>query len=233
MGRAIETQTVKAVNPAGQRRMRVDAERNRQAILQAAREIFAQSGLEAPLEEIAERAGVGIATLYRRFPSRKALVSAALIAKVTEYERLARQCLEVQRPTDGFSIFVERACALQVADRGLSDLLSMTLPLDAEVEQLRMAADRHVTLLIERAKAAGVLRADFVAEDLLLLLIANAAIIHVTADHAPGAWRRFSALVLGAFQTHGPAPLPEAPTAAQMASSMRRAALEHGCGGRA
>ena len=212
--------------------MRVDAERNRQAILQAASEIFAQSGLEAPLEEIAERAGVGIATLYRRFPSRKALVYAALVAKVTEYERLARECLQCEPSADGFSIFVERACALQVADRGLGDLLSMTLPLDAEVEQLRMAADRHVTLLMERAKAAGSLRPDFVAEDLLLLLIANSAIIHVTADHAPGAWKRFSALVLGAFQTPGLRPLPKAPSPAQMAASMRRAALEHGCGGR-
>src|SRR6266498_1487574 len=108
----------------GARRLRVDAERNRAAILAAAREVFAEQGLEAPLEEIALRAGVGIATLYRRFPARAQLVAAALIEKVTQYAEAAEQALAAPDPWAGFASFVEGICELQADDRGLSDLRS-------------------------------------------------------------------------------------------------------------
>src|SRR5262252_10284554 len=95
------------------RRLRVDAERNRVALLDAAREVFAEQGLEAPLEEIALRAGVGIATLYRRFPTRGQLVAAALVDKITQYAGLAEQALAAPDPWAGFTGFVERICELQ------------------------------------------------------------------------------------------------------------------------
>src|SRR5437879_13627884 len=85
------------------RRLRVDAERNRAALLDAARELFAEQGLDAPLEEIALRAGVGIATLYRRFPTRAQLVAAALVDKVTQYAEAAQQALAVPDPWAGFA----------------------------------------------------------------------------------------------------------------------------------
>ena len=75
------------------RRLRADAARNRASIVAVAREVFAEQGLEAPLEAIAARAGVGIATLYRRFPTREKLVAAALVGKVTEYAEAAEQAL--------------------------------------------------------------------------------------------------------------------------------------------
>ena len=76
-----------------ERRLRADAARNRAAIVAVARDVFAEQGLEAPLETIAARAGVGIATLYRRFPTREKLVAAALVEKVAEYAEAARQAL--------------------------------------------------------------------------------------------------------------------------------------------
>jgi len=218
--------------PAAPRRLRADAERNRAAILAAARDVFAEHGLEAPLEEIAARAGVGIATLYRRFPAREQLVAAALIEKVTQYAEAAEQALAVPDPWAGFASFVERICEMQAGDRGLSDLLSMTLPADAHVEQVRRLANDKVIRLVERAKAAGRLRADFVGEDLLLLLIANAAVAHVTRADAPGAWRRFAALALDAFRRRDAPRLPAPPSTAQMTSAMHRLARERGCGNR-
>src|SRR5262247_4053376 len=109
----------------GPRRLRVDAERNRAALLAAAREVFAEQGLEAPLEEVALRAGVGIATLYRRFPNRRQLVAAALVDTFAQYAEAAERALAVSDPWAGFAGFIERICELQAADRGLSDLLSM------------------------------------------------------------------------------------------------------------
>ena len=150
-----------------------------------ARDVFAEHGLEAPLEAIAARAGVGIATLYRRFPTREKLVAAALVEKVAEYTEAARQALAAPDPWGGFAGFVERICELQAGDRGLSDLLSMTLSADEQVEELRRTANELLITVIDRAKAAGKLREDFVGEDLVLLLIATAAVIT-----SPGPTRR-------------------------------------------
>jgi AcrR family transcriptional regulator len=217
----------------GPRRLRVDAERNRVALLDAAREVFAEQGLEAPLEEIALRAGVGIATLYRRFPTRGQLVAAALVDKVAQYAEAAEQALAIGDPWAGFASFVERICELQADDRGLSDLLSMTLPTDDRIEQLRKVANQRVARLVVRAKATGQLRQEFVVEDLLVLLIANASVVHVTGQDAPDAWRRFVGLMLDAFGQAGePSSLPAPPTRAQMTGAMLRLAAERGCGSR-
>ena len=213
------------------RRLRADAVRNRDAIVAVARDVFAEQGLEAPLELIAARAGVGIATLYRRFPTREKLVAAALTDKVAEYAEAAEQALAVADPWSGFAGFVQRICELQASDRGLSDLLSMTLSADEQIEQLRRKANDRVITLIERAKADGTLRQDFAGEDLVLLLIATAAVMHVTGADAPAAWRRFVALALDAFRRQDSPGLPEPPTTAQMTRAMLRLAAERGCGG--
>ena len=212
------------------RRLRADAVRNRDAIVAVARDVFAEQGLEAPLELIAARAGVGIATLYRRFPTREKLVAAALTEKVAEYAEAAEQALAVADPWSGFAGFVQRICELQASDRGLSDLLSMTLSADEQIEQLRRKANDRVITLIERAKADGTLRQDFAGEDLVLLLIATAAVMHVTGADAPAAWRRFVALALDAFRRQDSPGLPEPPTTAQMTRAMLRLAAERGCG---
>src|ERR1700677_2005622 len=158
------------------RGLRADAARNRAAIVTVAREVFAEQGLAAPLETIAAQAGVGIATLYRRFPTREKLVAAALVEKIAAYAEAAAQSLAVADPWQGFAGFVLRGCELQAGDRGLSDLLSMTLSADEHVEQLRQTANGRVGTLIERAKAHGSLREDFVGEDLVLVLIGTAAV---------------------------------------------------------
>jgi AcrR family transcriptional regulator len=213
-------------------RLRADAARNRAAILAVAREVFAEQGLAAPLETIAARAGVGIATLYRRFPTREKLVAAALTEKVAEYADAAEQALAVADPWEGFAGFVRQICELQAGDRGLSDLLAMTLAADEQVEQLRRTANDRVITLIERAKANGALRPDFAGEDLVLLLIAAAAVMHVTRADAPGAWRRFVAVSLDGFRCQDAPSLPEPPTTAQMTQAMLRLAAERGCGQR-
>jgi AcrR family transcriptional regulator len=215
---------------AAPRRLRADAERNRAAIVAAAREVFAEQGIQAPLEEIAARAGVGIATLYRRFPTREQLVEAALAEKIAEYAAAAADALAEPDVRTGFVGFVTRICELQAGDRGLADLLSMELPAHPQTEQVRAAANQTVIRLVERAKAAGVLRADFVGEDLLLLLMANATIAHVTHQDAPDAWRRFAALALDAFLRTDAPPLPCPPSTAQMKSAMLRLARQRGCG---
>jgi AcrR family transcriptional regulator len=212
--------------------LRADAARNRAAIVAVARDVFAEQGLAAPLETIAARAGVGIATLYRRFPTREKLVAAALVDKIAAYAQAAEQALAGEDAWQGFAGFVQRICELQAGDRGLSDLLSMTLSADEHVEQLRRRANEQVMALIDRAKSQGGLREDFVGEDLILVIIATAAVMHVTQAEAPDAWRRFVALALDAFRCHDSPSLPRPPSAAQLTRAMIRLAAERGCGER-
>ena len=108
----------------------------------------------------------------------------------------------------------------------------MTLSADEHVEQLRRTANDRVIVLIDRAKAQGSLRVDFVGEDLVLVLIATAAVMHVTRTDAPDAWRRFAALTLDAFRCRDSPPLPDPPSTAQMTRAMVRLAAERGCGQR-
>jgi AcrR family transcriptional regulator len=211
------------------RRLRADAARNREAVLCAAREVFAESGLDSPLEEIARRARVGIGTLYRRFRSREDLISAALVGKITEYAEAAERSLVAPDPWIGFAEFVQAICALQAGDRGLADLLLITTAPGGEIEAIRERANRASIELIDRAKAAGKVRADITGEDLLLLLIANSSIAAIAGQDAPRAVPRFVALMLDAFRPGQTSVLPRPPSSAQMRRVMARMAAEYGC----
>lgn len=215
-------------NPSA-RRLRADAARNREAVLCAAREVFAESGLDSPLEEIARRAQVGIGTLYRRFPSREQLIAAALVGKITEYAEVAERALADPDPWAGFVRFVESICALQAGDRGLADLLLMTMASSGEIEAIRERANRAAVMLLDRAVAAGKVRADLTGEDLLLLLIANSSIAAAAGQEAPGAQPRFVGLMLDAFQPGRASALPPAPSSAEMGRVMARLAAGCGC----
>jgi AcrR family transcriptional regulator len=194
--------------------LRVDAERNRQRLIAAAREMFAARGLDVPIEDIARHAGVGVATLYRRFPTRADLIAGAFEGKMAAYRDAGTQALANPDPWAGFCGYIERACAMQAEDRGFADVLCMTLPADRQFEAERDRAYDNFVELIRRAKAAGGLRDDFVAEDLPILLMANAGVVAGTADAAPDTWRRFAAYMIQAFSARSAAPLPAPPTQA-------------------
>jgi AcrR family transcriptional regulator len=201
---------------AAGRPLRADAERNRQRLIAAAREVFAERGLHVPMEDIARHAGVGVATLYRRFPTRAHLIAGAFEAKMCAYADAVAQALAEADPWAGFCGFIERVCAMQAEDRGFANVLSMTFPLDKRFEDERTRAFRGFTELVGRAKAAGKLREDFVAEDLAMVLMANAGVIAGTAHAAPDAWRRFTAYMIQAFSAGRTDPLPPPPTPTAM-----------------
>jgi AcrR family transcriptional regulator len=201
--------------------LRIDAERNRGRIVAAAQAAFAERGLEVPLEDVAGRAGVGIATLYRRFPTRDDLIAACFERRVADYAHAAEEALETPDAWAGFCAYVERVCGMQAADRGLKDVLTRTFPTAMAMEAHRMRGYELSVQVIERAKDAGALRADFVPEDLVLLLMANAGVVQGAGEAAPDAWRRFVALMLDAFRADRASPLPAPPTPRQVMRAMR------------
>jgi AcrR family transcriptional regulator len=202
--------------------LRADAERNRERLLVAAREVFGERGLDVPLEDIARKAGVGVATLYRRFPSRADLISGAFGDKMSAYADAVAEALAEPDPWLAFSEYVETVCAMQASDRGFTDVLTRSFPTDRAFQAARDRAHAGFVNLIERAKDAGRLRADFVAEDLVLVLMANAGVVSAAGDAAPDAWRRVVAYFLEAFAVPNATPLPDPPTPAQTYRALLR-----------
>jgi AcrR family transcriptional regulator len=194
------------------RPLRRDAQRNRDAIVAAARQVFCDHGLEAPLEAIARRAGVGIGTLYRRFPSRVELLDAVLADTVQAHVDAAEQALAIDDPWDGFSYYLEQTCRLQAADRGLNDAMGMRFPRAATVEAVKGRLFDLVARVVDRAQQSGQLRPDVTLEDLALVTWANTRILQAArAAGAPDAWRRHLGFLLDGFRADRAHPLPEPP----------------------
>jgi AcrR family transcriptional regulator len=208
------------------RSLRTDAARNRTAIVAAAQRAFAESGLQVPFDEIARRAGVGEATVHRRFPDRASLIAAAFSDKMTAYADAAAEALADPDPWQGFCGYVRRVCGMQSGDRGFADLLTITFaavnPATKELEHRRSTAYRDWLTLVRKAKAAGRLRQDFHPSDLIVLLMANAGVVAATADAAPDAWLRFIEYMLQAFMVDSAAPLPAPPARNALLQAMQR-----------
>ncbi|WP_231639664.1 TetR/AcrR family transcriptional regulator [Mycobacterium sp. Marseille-P9652] len=204
----------------GPRPLRADAQLNRDRILAAAAELFAERGLSVPLEEIATRAGVGVATLYRRFPTRADLAAAAFERNISRYTRAVDRALADPDAWTGFQGLIFELCEIQAGDAGLRDLLTTAFPASSVVEQRTGEAVEKVKELIGRAQAQGRLRPDVVVADVVVMLLANAGVLRATGASAPDAWRRFAALMVDAFRRHPETPLPPAPPEQQLRRSI-------------
>ncbi|REE99372.1 TetR/AcrR family transcriptional regulator [Thermomonospora umbrina] len=192
--------------------LRADAERNRGRILAAARRLFAREGLGVSMAAVAREAGVGKATLSRRFATREDLITAVFADRMDAYATAVADALADPDPWHGFVDYVQAVCAMQAADRGFADVLTMTFPTAKALEVRRAQAYGDFLELITRAKATGHLREDFTDRDLPILLMANAGVIAATGDTAPDAWRRLVGHMLRSYATPG-APLPPLPDA--------------------
>lgn len=190
--------------------LRSDAEQNRVRILEAARRLYAVEGLGISMAAVAREAGVGKATLARRFPHRDALVAAVFVDHMQRFLDATAAAVNDPDPWAGFTGYVETVLAMQAADRGFADVLTMTLPGADELEGLRSRSYAGFLTLIDRAKASGQLREDFQTEDLVIALMANAGVTNATAGVAPDAWRRLLGHLLRGF-ANPRIPPPETP----------------------
>jgi AcrR family transcriptional regulator len=210
--------------PPASETQRADATRNRRALLDAARVVFGDRGLEASLDEIARTAGVGNATLYRHFPSRCALVAAVFAETLHDVAAAAQKALANPDGWEGFSEYVTFLCQLQATDRGLADLLTTAIAGAPELEELRGRAYDDFVRIVDRAKQAGALREDFRPEDLVLLLMANAGLVHRTAGAAPAAWQRMLSYTLDGLRESAATSAPPSAGEVSVLQAMRNRA---------
>ncbi|MEV4739734.1 helix-turn-helix domain-containing protein [Streptomyces sp. NPDC049555] len=196
---------------AGAPPLRADARRNRELLLAAARELFAEQGLEAPLDEIARRAGVGNATLYRRFPTREALIEAVFHESLAQVMAMGEQVRRGEDAMAALTSYMERIFQGLAADRGAIELMTTTIEAGESLAALRRHNHETVSELVRRAQEQGTMRPDVVAEDLLLLLAALGSCVPSADAVCPGSWRRHLALLLDSLRTAPATPLPAPP----------------------
>lgn len=205
-------------------RLRADAERNRDRILAAARRLYATEGLGVSMASVAREAGVGKATLGRRFTTREELINAVFADRMDAYAGAVAEALADPDPWRAFIGYIHAVCAMQATDRGFADVLTMTFPAAKALESRRAEAYHGFLELIARARNSGHLREDFVAEDLVILLMANAGVIAAAGDAAPDTWRRLVGHMLRSYAApDAPLPaLPEAPAPTALYRAMIR-----------
>ena len=208
-----------------ERPLRADAERNRAKILAAAAEVFAERGLDATLDEVAAAAGVGVGTVYRRFPDKDALIAALFEDAIDEIATLARAGAEYDDSWQGLVWFLEQALERQCANRGLRDVVVGSAYAEANLEIAKGRITPCIAHLVQRAQADGCLRDDVVAADFPIMEMMISSLGNMTASVAPDLWRRYLAIILDglAVSRDGPTTLPEVPEANVMSDAIRKA----------
>ena len=190
--------------------LRRDARANRERILEAARAVFADEGIDASVEQIAQRAGVGMGTLYRRFPTKHDLVEAVIAESLDAFVTAAEDGLADEDAWTGFTGFVERVLELHAENRALRELLAGTEHGEAR-DEVRKRVRPLVRRLVERAQADGSLRPDFVPEDMPLVFMTGGRVIEASRCVAPDLWRRYLGLLLDGLRAEGATQLPRSP----------------------
>ena len=201
--------------------LRADAQRNLVRVLDAAREVFAEQGVDAPVTEIADRAGVGVGTIFRRFPTKDDLLVAVVEQRTEQLIEAADLALESPDPGAALRGFMETATAMQISDvcwcEAGADLF--------EREGIRELTDvlvGKIGELLTSAQTAGQIRSDVRALDIPVLLMAVAKSGLMLEDAVPGAWKRYLAIILDGLRPEAARPLPRGPLSRRQFEVARR-----------
>jgi AcrR family transcriptional regulator len=179
------------------RPLRADARRNREAILKAARRVFARDGTDAQMDDVARRAGVGVGTVYRHFPTKEALLDALVADRVTQLAGFLAEALEEEDAFLGLCTALRRGAELASRDRATTELFTRRGPqvAGAPFDEMRDRTDE----LVRRARDAGQVRPDLRGSDIGVLMCGVVHSMHKTRD--PDGWRRLLQIALDGMST--------------------------------
>ncbi len=196
--------------PLTERPQRADAQRNRRRVLEAAEQLFAEAGNGATIEGIAKRAGVGVGTVCRHFPTKQALLDEVLTDSFREIVADADEALASADPATAFEQFVHRLAAQQARRRLLAEQMATDLELPPAAVELKKAMRARITELLERAQAAGAVRSDISPADTAMLFAGVAQITAVSGADAT-LRERYVAVMLDGLRPAAATPLPGKP----------------------
>jgi AcrR family transcriptional regulator len=194
------------------RPLRADAARNRELLLAAAADEFAEHGLDASVADIARRAGVGKGTVFRHFATKDDLLAAIVLDRIDGLNAVGERLLEAADPGAALLEFLT-AAANQRQQRDLS-FLQEAGELNPEVTRVRGQMFQTVHALVERARRQGTVRADVTGADVILLMCAPNYVTSYLPDAPPDLWQRYLAIIFDGLRPEGAHPLPHPPPAA-------------------
>jgi AcrR family transcriptional regulator len=193
---------------AAERPLRADAKRNREKVLAAAHAVFSEHGREAQIDDVARRAGVGVGTVYRHFPTKEALIEALMVEAFRSIADCAETSLGIEDPWEAFTTVLWHGAEVMSADRAMSEVFA-SIPGVMEsalptIEGLTETMETH----IRRAQEAGRLRTDVVIDDIPMLMCGIGSA--TKKDHrCTDAWRRHLSIVLDGLRAEAASgPLP-------------------------
>ena len=197
------------MQPALTQTLRSDAYDNRERLLEAARELFSERGLDVPMREVARRAGVGPATLYRRFPTKLDLIEEAFATEL-------RSCTEIvlsggadPDAWNGLCSVILRISELNSRNRGFTEAFASNFPGAIDLPAHRREMVRSLQHLCHRAQDSGQLRADATVEDVIAILMASHPVTRGSATARAAASRRFTVIAIEGLRARaGAVPLP-------------------------
>jgi AcrR family transcriptional regulator len=184
--------------------LRADAQRNRERIIVAALEVFAERGLDASTAEIAHRAGVGEATLFRRFPTKDDLIMAIVETQMDETIALAEECASAADPGAGVERFLREMVERSVRDRGVLEAAKDRCIMRPELTERRRRVIALMSDLVKRGQAEGAVREDLSATDLgMLISIAASTSEFPFPGLREDLWKRYLQVILDGLRPDG------------------------------
>jgi AcrR family transcriptional regulator len=189
------------------RALRADARRNREAVIAAAKKLFADEGLDAQMPDVAKVAGVGVGTVYRHFPTKDDLIAALAAERFERLADKAREALEREDPWEGVCDFIRFAARIQADDRGLCEVMG-SRPEVMDPAATAAGLPDLCGALVKRAQRSGQLRRDLAWEDIPMIACGLGRITQTTVGPATGRWPRLVEIILDGLRAPGSAKLP-------------------------
>jgi AcrR family transcriptional regulator len=204
-----ETKPAPAENGAVvERVLRADARRNREAVIAAAKKLFADEGLDAQMPDVAKVAKVGVGTVYRHFPTKEALIAALAAERFERLAEKARESIEAEDPWEGLCDFIRFSAQIQADDRGLCEVMG-SRPEVMSASAYAVGLDELCDQLVKRAQRSGDLRKDLDWEDIPMIACSLGRITPAEQGPAVGRWTRLFEVIIDGLHAPGSAKLPK------------------------
>jgi AcrR family transcriptional regulator len=188
--------------------LRADARRNREAIIAAAKKLFADEGLDAQMPDVAKAAKVGVGTVYRHFPTKEDLVAALAGERFERLAEKAREGIAADDPWEGLCEFIRFSARIQADDRGLCEVMG-SRPEVMNASALAVGLDGLCNELVKRAQRSGNLRKDLEWEDIPMIACGLGRITPAEKGPAVGRWPRLVEIVIDGLRAPGSSKLPK------------------------
>jgi AcrR family transcriptional regulator len=204
-----ETKSAPAEKKAAVARvLRADARRNREAVIAAAKKLFADEGLDAQMPDVAKAAKVGVGTVYRHFPTKEDLIAALAAERFERLAEKAREGVEADDPWEGLCDFIRFSAQLQADDRGLCEVMG-SRPEVMAASAYAVGLDGLCEELVKRAQRSGDLRKDLDWEDIPMIACSLGRITAAEQGPAVGRWPRLVEIIIDGLRAPASTRLPK------------------------